>query len=167
VLFTLDYLTDYIAHFVLLHLAAQLWTTFGGDTLNLQKLELRLVSQCCSSSGCERNWSTFALIHTKVHNNLSFMKLHKLVYVNYNLLIHLQDGLNNREEEDLFHKLMELFLYDHQNPIREWMEHGRSNADPFLDEEDTESDTIPSRIVMQGDNSRTLRRITSKTSIID
>jgi hypothetical protein len=37
------------------------------------------------------------------------------------------------------------------------MEHDRSNVDPLLDEEDTQSDTpISSRIVMEGDDSRTL-----------
>jgi hypothetical protein len=41
----------------------------------------------------------------------------------------------------MFHTLMELSPYDEQNLIREWMEHGRSNADPLLDEEDTQSDT--------------------------
>jgi hypothetical protein len=48
---------------------------FGGDTPNLQKLTLHIVSQCCSSNGCERNWSTFALIHTKVRNKLSYKKI--------------------------------------------------------------------------------------------
>jgi hypothetical protein len=73
-----------------------------------------------------------------------------------------------KREEDPFQKLMELSLYDHQNPIREWMEHGCSNANPLLDEEDTKSDTpISSRIVTQGDDSGTLRRITSKTSLVD
>jgi hypothetical protein len=46
------------------------------------------------------------------------------------------------------------------------MEHGRFNVDPLLDE-DTESDTpIPSRIMREGDNPRTLHIITGKTSII-
>jgi hypothetical protein len=48
------------------------------------------------------------------------------------------------------------------------MEHGRSNDDPLLDEEDTRSDTpIPSRIVTQGDDATTLQRITSKASLVD
>jgi hypothetical protein len=42
-----------------------------------------------------------------------------------------------KREEDPFDKLMELSLYDSQNSIRDWMEHGRSNEDPLLDEEDT------------------------------
>ena len=36
---------------------------------------------------------------------------------------------------------MELSLHDTNNPICHWMEMGRSNVDPVLDEEDTESDT--------------------------
>jgi hypothetical protein len=66
---------------------------FGSDTPTLQNLALRLVSQCCSSSGCERNWSTFALVQTKVRNQLSHQKLHKLVYVNYNLRLRLKDAI--------------------------------------------------------------------------
>jgi hypothetical protein len=58
---------------------------FGGSTPQLQHLALRLVSQCVSSSGCEWNWSTFVLLHTKVRNRLTHKKLNKLVYVNYNL----------------------------------------------------------------------------------
>jgi hypothetical protein len=48
------------------------------------------------------------------------------------------------------------------------MEHGRFNTDPLLDEEDTQSDThIPSRIVTKSDVSRTLQRITNKSSLVD
>jgi hypothetical protein len=73
-----------------------------------------------------------------------------------------------KRKEDLFDKLMDLSLYDAQNPIRDWMEHGRSNADPLLDEEDTQSDTpIPSRIVTEGDDTRTLQKITGTSSLID
>jgi hypothetical protein len=101
---------------------------FEGDTPNLQKLALQIVSQCCSSSGCECNWSTFALIHTKVRNKLSYKKLHKLVYVNYNLHICLRQVGTYERDKDLFSKLMELSLYDDRNPIRDWMENGK----PFL-----------------------------------
>jgi hypothetical protein len=47
------------------------------------------------------------------------------------------------------------------------MEHGRSNEDPLLDEEDTQSDTpILGRIVTQGDDATTLQRIIGKLSLI-
>ncbi|TVU12808.1 hypothetical protein EJB05_46468, partial [Eragrostis curvula] len=130
---------------------AQWWAMFGRETPTLQRLAMRLVSQCCSSSGCERNWSTFALVHTKVRNRLTHQKLHKLVYVNYNLRIRLKEaGLYKPPEDDPFDKLMELTLLDESNPIRDWMEHGRSNGPPLLDEEATDSDTpIPSALVLQ------------------
>jgi hypothetical protein len=86
-----------------------------------------------------------------VHNRLSYKKLHKLVYVNYNLRIRLWQADLYKREENLFHKLMELSLYDEHNSIRGWMEHGRSYVDPLLDKEDTQSDTpILSRLVMEG-----------------
>ena len=87
---------------------------------------MMLVSQCCSSSGCERNWSTFALLHTKVRNLLSHKKLNKLVYVNYNLRLRLDEvsGSPMREEGDFIDQLTHLSFYDENNPVREWMEYG-------------------------------------------
>jgi hypothetical protein len=97
------------------------------------------------------------LIHTEVNNRLSYKKLHKLVYVNYNLRIRLRQAGTYKKEEDLFDKLMELSLYDARNPIQDWMEHDRSNEAPLLDEEDTQSDTpMPSRIVTECDDARSL-----------
>jgi hypothetical protein len=99
---------------------------FGGDTPNLQKLALQIVSQCCSSRGCDCNWSTFALIHTKVRNKLYYKKLHKLVYVNYNLHIYLRQAGTYQRDEDPFSKLIELSLYDDSNLKRNWMENGKT-----------------------------------------
>ncbi|MQL77013.1 hypothetical protein Taro_009410, partial [Colocasia esculenta] len=36
----------------------------------LTYVAVRVLSQTTSSSPCERNWSTFSLIHTKIHNRL-------------------------------------------------------------------------------------------------
>ncbi|RZS09853.1 hypothetical protein BHM03_00040985 [Ensete ventricosum] len=47
------------------------WIQFGGDAPHLRKVVIRVLSQT-TSSDCERNWSTFALIHTKVRNRLSY-----------------------------------------------------------------------------------------------
>jgi hypothetical protein len=76
------------------------------------------------------------------------------MYVNYNLRLRLKDAIgftSVQGEEDPFSQLMELSLYDTNNPIRQWMEMGHSNVDAVLDEEDTESDTkLPSSIVAKG-----------------
>ncbi|CAI9279347.1 unnamed protein product [Lactuca saligna] len=41
---------------------ARWWGHFGGSTPHLTKIALRILSLTSSSSGCERNWSTFEAI---------------------------------------------------------------------------------------------------------
>ncbi|XP_019238206.1 PREDICTED: uncharacterized protein LOC109218307 isoform X2 [Nicotiana attenuata] len=60
------------------------WIRFGGQTPELSKFAIRVLSFSCSSSGCERNWSTFESIHTKKRNRLEHHRLNALVYVRYN-----------------------------------------------------------------------------------
>jgi hypothetical protein len=103
-----------------------------------------------SATGCERNWSTFAFIHAKVRNRLTYEKLHKLVYVNYNLRIQnsMDGGSRHDDDDDPFNQLMEVTLVDVSNPIHEWMEHARSTVQPELDEESPDTDApIPSAMV--------------------
>jgi hypothetical protein len=110
---------------------------FGYSTPVLQKLAMQLVSQGASAIVCEQDRSTFAFIHTKVHNRLTYEKLHKLVYVNYNLKIQnsIDGGSPYHDEDDPFNRLMEFTLVDVSNLFREWMEHARSMVQPKLDEE--------------------------------
>ena len=61
------------------------WETFGASTPNLMKLAIRVLSQVTSASPCERNWSTFSLIHTKRQNRLSPNHVQKLVFLHTNL----------------------------------------------------------------------------------
>ncbi|KAL6536927.1 hypothetical protein OROHE_012511 [Orobanche hederae] len=35
------------------------WDAYGGRAIELQSFAKRIVGLCASSSGCERNWSTF------------------------------------------------------------------------------------------------------------
>ncbi|RWR95498.1 hypothetical protein CKAN_02484700 [Cinnamomum micranthum f. kanehirae] len=46
------------------------WDQFGCDTPELQNLAIRVLSQCCSISGCERNLSIFGHIHSPKRNRL-------------------------------------------------------------------------------------------------
>jgi hypothetical protein len=111
------------------------WEMLGYSTPALQKLAISLISQCASATGCEQNWSTFAFIYTKVRNRLTYEKLYKLVYVNYNLRIQNNIGGGSRhddDDDDPFNRLMELILVDASNPIREWMERARSTVQPEL-----------------------------------
>ncbi|KAF7814776.1 uncharacterized protein G2W53_028745 [Senna tora] len=61
------------------------WKIFGYSSPNVQKLDIRLLSQTASSFGCERNWSVFEKIHTKKRNRLEHKRLTDSVYIHYNL----------------------------------------------------------------------------------
>jgi hypothetical protein len=61
------------------------WEKFGRHIPKLQSLALKVLSQDCSSSVCERNWSCFNLVQTKKRNRLSFLQLKRLVFVQTNL----------------------------------------------------------------------------------
>lgn len=60
------------------------WDAYGGDASDLQLFAKRLLGLCASSSGCERNWSTFEFIHSKRRNRLEHQRLNDLVYIKYN-----------------------------------------------------------------------------------
>ncbi|CAH1447122.1 unnamed protein product [Lactuca virosa] len=60
------------------------WGLFGGSTPHLTKIAMRILSLTSSSSGCERNWSTFEVVHTKKRNRLETSRLNNLVYVQFN-----------------------------------------------------------------------------------
>jgi hypothetical protein len=120
----------------------------------LQKLAVSIVSQCNSSSGCERNWSTFALVHTKLRNKLGYDKLRKLVYVHYNIKLHIQqfeaDFQSLRQKEtDPCSMMMDVAFFDEGNPIMEWLSNSRSESTPILDEYDDGDDdwTMPGGFV--------------------
>ena len=38
------------------------WRSYGGRAIELQRFARRIVSLCASSSGCEKNWSTFQFV---------------------------------------------------------------------------------------------------------
>ncbi|CAH9140124.1 unnamed protein product [Cuscuta epithymum] len=63
---------------------ANWWTTYGHQVPNLQRLAIKILSLTSSSSGCERNWSTFEWIHSKKRNRLDVKRLNSLVYVQFN-----------------------------------------------------------------------------------
>ncbi|RWW39113.1 hypothetical protein BHE74_00055583 [Ensete ventricosum] len=77
------------------------WIQFGGDAPHLRKVTIRVLSQTTTSSGYERNWSTFALIHTQVPNRLSYRRLDKLIYVHYNMRLRLQCVELDKEPNEL------------------------------------------------------------------
>jgi hypothetical protein len=101
---------------------------------------------------------------------LTYEKLHKLVYVNYNLIIQNSIDGGSRyhdDDDDTFNRLMKLTLVDASNPIHEWMEHARSTVEPELDEESLKTDAlIPIAIVTATADPRYLQHRTGSQSIL-
>eukprot|EP00253_Pinus_taeda_P030349 PITA_30349 len=79
---------------------AQWWEAFGGHCPELQRFAIRILSQTCSASGCERNWSVFERIHTKKRNRLDQKRLNDLVYVQCNLRLRRNHLLNKRPDSN-------------------------------------------------------------------
>ncbi|CAI9284357.1 unnamed protein product [Lactuca saligna] len=90
------------------------WGLFGGTTPHLTKIAMRILSLTSSSSGCERNWSTFDGVHTKKRNRLETSKLNNLVYVQFNA--NLME--KNQKRKD---RTMEVLLANHSYSAQEWI----------------------------------------------
>nr|DAD24024.1 TPA_asm: hypothetical protein HUJ06_025487 [Nelumbo nucifera] len=92
------------------------WSRFGCDTPNLKRIVERILSQMCSSSGYEHNWSVFERIHTKRKNKLEHQRLndltesldpigHELVDVVEDWIVHDDEDpplLDDNENDDMF-----------------------------------------------------------------
>ena len=71
------------------------------------------------------------------------------MFVNYNLRLRIQraGSIPDPSEFDPIGRMMDLSFYRQRNAIRDWMEYGRSNATPALDEDSDYNDTpIPSAL---------------------
>uniref|UniRef100_A0ACD6AIK6 Uncharacterized protein n=4 Tax=Avena sativa TaxID=4498 RepID=A0ACD6AIK6_AVESA len=132
---------------------AHWWMLYGGEVRILQGYAIRIVSQCMSSSGCVRNWSLFALMHAQARNQIAYEKLHKMVYVRYNLRLRTEQSETDTEEKcgkenkefDPFRMMMDVELYDKENPIMDWLNIPRSESLTLLDVEDGCDPSTPSR----------------------
>ncbi|XP_038686771.1 uncharacterized protein LOC119986268 [Tripterygium wilfordii] len=61
------------------------WLVHGVHAPMLQDLALKLLGQPCSSSCCERNWSTYFFIHSMTRNKITPQRAQDLVFVHSNL----------------------------------------------------------------------------------
>eukprot|EP00253_Pinus_taeda_P014728 PITA_14728 len=57
----------------------------GTKAPQLQDFAIRVLSQPCSASSCECNWSVFEHMYNKKRNRLEHERLEKLVFIYYNL----------------------------------------------------------------------------------
>ncbi|KAI3971424.1 hypothetical protein MKW92_029203, partial [Papaver armeniacum] len=69
------------------------WELNGGSVPILRKVDIRLLSQPCSASACERNWNAYDAAQTKKRNRLTPQMLEDLVYIRVNSLM-LKNSVN-------------------------------------------------------------------------
>ena len=97
---------------------------YGDCGPSLRAIAVRILSQTASSSACERNWSTFALIHTKQRNHLVYFKLEQLVYCYYNIKLKIRDMAVEKDKVD---------ETDFMDLLQVVAEAGDDNENPFFD----------------------------------
>ncbi|KAJ9680166.1 hypothetical protein PVL29_019454 [Vitis rotundifolia] len=105
---------------------AEWWFMYGNQTPTLRNLAIKVLSQTASSSACERNWSTFALIHTKQRNRLAYSKLEQLVFCYYNMKLKLRDmeAENDRVAEKDYLDLLDISAEvdeEEENQLFQWV----------------------------------------------
>ncbi|KAK3139636.1 hypothetical protein QOZ80_5AG0386670 [Eleusine coracana subsp. coracana] len=64
------------------------------------------IGLCASSSGCERNWSTFEFIHTKKRNRMLHKRLNAIVFVSYNRKMKTRFQIRREKKEKSFDPLV-------------------------------------------------------------
>lgn len=57
---------------------------YGVGAPDLARIAIRILAQGASSSACERIWSTYGFIHSRLRNRLNAVRAKKLVMVHYN-----------------------------------------------------------------------------------
>jgi hypothetical protein len=63
------------------------WFTSGSVGKLLPRIARRILAQVVSSSSCERNWSSYSFVHSKMRNRLLSSRAEDLVYVYTNLRV--------------------------------------------------------------------------------
>ncbi|VFQ71135.1 unnamed protein product [Cuscuta campestris] len=74
---------------------------FGDEVPELRAFAVKILGLTCSSSPCERNWSTFNQVHTKRRNRLSTVKLNSLVFIMFNKRLKFRKSLLQKREDTL------------------------------------------------------------------
>eukprot|EP00253_Pinus_taeda_P009841 PITA_09841 len=93
---------------------AHWWESFGGQCPQLQRFAIRVISQTCSASSCECNWSVFERIHTKKRNCLEQKRLNDLVFMQYNLQLRRYQMMKKTRDLDPI-------VLDDIDPTSEWV----------------------------------------------
>ncbi|XP_031490026.1 uncharacterized protein LOC116257430 [Nymphaea colorata] len=119
------------------------WLICGCSVPILQRVAIKILSQPCSASACERNWSAFEAVNTKKRSNLLPSRLTDLVFIRMNM--HLQSMA-----AEIANINADRIYIDHVNPFPE-AENLEVGLSSDLEEEDDE-ECGPSRTNEEDDS---------------
>ncbi|KAL6311639.1 hypothetical protein AAG906_027483 [Vitis piasezkii] len=103
------------------------WFMYGNHTPTLRKLTIKVLSQTASSLVCERNWSTFFLIHTKQRNRFAYPMLQQLVFCYYNMKLKIcdieaeNDKVAEKDYLDLLDIVAKVGEKEEDNQLFQWV----------------------------------------------
>jgi len=60
------------------------WDLIRASGCTFTPITCHILAQVCSTSPCERNWSSYSFIHNKVPNRLTLNRMEDLVYIYIN-----------------------------------------------------------------------------------
>ncbi|CAN6451101.1 unnamed protein product [Victoria cruziana] len=116
------------------------WSSFGMEMPNLKMLAIRILSQTCSATGCEKNWSVFEQIHSKKRNRLEHKRLNDLVFIKYNMKLRQRqlegqsEAIAGKSAAKKHHTQFDPISLDFLDILEEWVE--KEPSTPMLDEDD-------------------------------
>ena len=108
------------------------------------------------------------MIHTKLRNRLAMKKLHKLVYVHYNVRLRVKNLMQERSDEDLYNPIDLNHIFNDDDILDEWM---RKGEEPILSSDDLDwlDQDLPSREgreAARADDGGTSNRVSRRGSSI-
>ncbi|CAL5356470.1 unnamed protein product [Camellia sinensis] len=129
---TRQHIINFLVYCNRVNKSTEWWIIHGSCAPELKKIAVKVLNQTTTSSHCERNWSTFSLIHTKTRNRLKYKKIQRLVFITYNMRLKLRHVKRSSQEEidRSFNPINLDYIFEEDDPISPWIE---ERENPLLD----------------------------------
>ncbi|KAL2652980.1 hypothetical protein R1flu_021108 [Riccia fluitans] len=72
------------------------WSICGKAASNVRLIAMDILGLTIVASACERGWSSYGFVHSKLRNRLAVDRQHKLVYVHHNARI---NGIDHKRHK--------------------------------------------------------------------
>lgn len=132
---------------------------YNDNTPTIRNFAMKELSQIASFSVCERNWSTFALIHTKQKTKLAYITRSRKWHCYYNMKLKLKDM---EVEEENYQDFNPTIVFDvivddsdeNGNQLYEWikpfhLDNKEENLDPRITSQEEEECMNVTKVIFE------------------